>query len=204
MEPAPIAEPFTAAEIARDLAAVREWSARFWQRFAVAEFFAPMGDAWSPADNVRHLVKSNRPVAIALGIPKPILALRFGISWRPSRRYSELVATYHAALADGLEAGRYTASPLPSDRQTAEQRRQSLAALDETLAALVRLVGRWGERALDRLRLPHPGIGMLTVREMAFFTLYHNTHHVLGVARRLESRAEPSPAGAVAVEGAAG
>jgi hypothetical protein len=197
MEPVPIAEPFTAAELARDLAAVRVWSARFWERFTVEQFFLPVGQAWSPADNVRHLVKSNRPVAVALGVPKPMLALRFGLTWRASRHYSELVATYHAALAGGLKAGRYTASPVPSERRTDEQRRESLGALDETLAALVRLLGRWGERALDRLRLPHPGLGMLTVREMAMFTLYHNTHHALGVARRLDA-AEQVPAGAAA------
>ncbi len=202
MEPAPVNEPYTAAELARDLAAVREWSARYWQRFSDADFFAPIGDGWSPAGHVRHLVKSNRPVAVALGIPKPILAVRFGLTWRPSRRYSELVATYHAALAGGLKAGRYEASPLPPERHNDTQRRESLTALDDSLAALVRLVPRWGERALDRLRLPHPGIGMLTVREMAMFTVYHNTHHVLGVARQLE--AAPPPVTAVAAaDGAA-
>lgn len=78
MEPAPVAEPYAAAELARDLQAVREWSARYWGSFAVADFFAPIGKGWSPAGHVRHLVKSNRPVAVALGIPKPVLALRFG------------------------------------------------------------------------------------------------------------------------------
>ena len=45
-------------------------------------------------------------------------------------------------------------------------------------------ITRWGERALDRFRLPHPALGQLTVREMLFFTLYHNLHHVLNVAAR--------------------
>ncbi|HXT19505.1 MAG TPA: DinB family protein [Thermoanaerobaculia bacterium] len=185
MEPAPIAEPRTAAEIARDLAAVREWSARFWQRFDDPAFFAAIGEGWSPADHVRHLVKSNRPVAMALGLPKVVVLLRFGIARRQSASYSQLVARYHGKLAEGLKAGRYTASPLPPERRTAEERQRALSHLDETQAALERLVPRWGERALERLRLPHPGMGPLTVREMAFFTLYHNTHHVLGVARHL-------------------
>lgn len=202
MEPTPVKEPFTAAELARDLQAVREWSARYWERFDVADFFAPIGGGWSPAGHVRHLVKSNRPVAVALGVPKPILALRFGMTWRPSRRYSDLVAFYHSALAGGLKAGRYEASPLPPERHNDAQRRESLAALDESFAALLRLVPRWGERALDRLRLPHPGIGMLTVREMTMFTVYHNTHHVLGVARQLEGTG-PSPAAAATADGVA-
>ena len=189
VEPAPISEPWTAAEIARDLTAVRAWSARFWQRFDVPEFFAPMGEAWSPADHVRHLVKSNRPVAMALGLPKVVLLLRFGFARRPSAPYSQLVARYHGELAAGLKAGRYAASPLPPERQTAEERQRSLANLDETAAAVASALGKWSERALDRLRIPHPAMGPLTVREMAFFTLYHNTHHVLGAARRLATHA---------------
>jgi hypothetical protein len=55
---------------------------------------------------------------------------------------------------------------------------------EETAAALHAALGRWGERSLDRLRLPHPALGTLTVREMLLFTLYHNLHHVLVVARR--------------------
>jgi len=175
-------------EIARDLTAVREWSARFWQQFEVPEFFAPMGDAWSPADHVRHLVKSNRPVAMALGLPKVVLLLRFGFARRPSATYSQLVARYHGELAAGLQAGRYAASSLPPARHTIGERQRSLENLDETAAAVARALGKWSERALERLRIPHPAMGPLTVREMAFFTLYHNTHHVLGAARRLATQ----------------
>jgi hypothetical protein len=183
---APIAEPFTAAELRRDLAAVRDWSTAFWQGFGVDQFFAPLGDAWSPADNVRHLIKSNRPVAWALGLPRVLLLLRFGYGRRPSRSYSELVAYYHGALEDGLQAGRYAASPLPPERRTAEERERTIDRLAGTVTDVIAALARWPERSLDRLRLPHPGIGLLTVREMAFFTLYHNTHHVLGVARRVD------------------
>jgi hypothetical protein len=180
---APVDEPFTGAEITRDLGRVREWSARFWERFSDAEIFAPLDGGWSPMDHARHLVKSNRPVALALATPRVLLFLRFGRASRPSSRYSELVTRYRGALEGGLKAGRYAASSLPPERQTSEQRRQSLATLDGTLESLLRALARWPERALDRRRLPHPGIGMLTVREMLFFTLYHNSHHVLGVAR---------------------
>jgi hypothetical protein len=74
---------------------------------------------------------------------------------------------------------------LPRERHTADERRRSLTDLDETQAAVARALAGWSERALDRLRLPHPGMGPLTVREMAFFTLYHNTHHVFAAERRL-------------------
>ncbi len=37
---------------------------------------------------------------------------------------------------------------------------------------------RWSEQQLDTLRLPHPILGKLTVREMLFFTEFHTRHHL--------------------------
>jgi hypothetical protein len=190
MQPAPVHDPFTRDELRRDLAAVREWSADFWRSFAGDDFFAPLGDAWSPADNVRHLVKSNRPVALALGMPRILLLLRFGFTARPSRRYAEVVDVYQRALRGGLRAGRYTARALEPLERTADMRARSLAALDGTLADLHAALAGWSERGLDRLRIPHPGIGMLTVREMVGWTIYHNTHHVANVVRLRNERQE--------------
>jgi hypothetical protein len=187
VRPHPIREPFSKTEILRDLEAVRDWSLDFWRQFETAEFFAPMGDAWSPADNVRHLVKSNRPVAMAMGLPRLVLYFRFGLSRRPSRSYSEIHAIYKDALGAGLKAGRYEASPVSAEQRTAESRERALRSLAGTFETLAGALRRWPEKALDRARLPHPGLGPLTVREMLLFTLYHNAHHVLGVARRRPS-----------------
>jgi hypothetical protein len=191
MRPTPLSEPFSRSEILRDLTTVHDWSTEFWQSFDCAEFFAPLGDAWSPADNVRHLIKSNRPVAQALKVPKLFLLLRFGFTRRPSRSYSALKATYYEALGSGLKAGRFGASPIPADQQTDERREQELAKLSQTFSDLSEAIQGWSEGSLDRLRLPHPGLGLLTVREMLLFTLYHNTHHVLGVDRHRAQQSTP-------------
>ena len=39
-------------------------------------------------------------------------------------------------------------------------------------------LGNWSEKDLDKYKLPHPLLGKLTVREMLFFTIYHNEHHL--------------------------
>lgn len=179
-----ISEPFSKSDVLRDLGIVCDWSLEYWRAFDRAEFFAPLGGAWSPADNVRHLIKSNRPVAQALKIPKVFLLLRFGFARRPSRSYSDLKMTYYEALGSGLKAGRFTASSILVEQQTDQRREQELARLSETFTALSSALQGWSEKALDRLRLPHPGLGLLTVREMMLFTIYHNTHHVLGVDSR--------------------
>ena len=159
MKPNPIREPFSKTEILRDLEAVRDWSLDFWRQFKTSEFFTPIGDAWSPADNVRHLVKSNRPVAMAMGLPRIVLYFRFGLGRKPSRSYSELHAIYKEALGAGLKAGRYEASPVSTEQQTAECRERALRSLEGTFDALAVALRRWPEKALDRARLPHPASG---------------------------------------------
>jgi hypothetical protein len=45
-------------------------------------------------------------------------------------------------------------------------------------------IASWDEAPLDRYCLPHPALGRLTVREMLFFSLYHNAHHLNLVVSR--------------------
>lgn len=179
-----INEPAGGAEIGREIEALQARSRDFWDSFSTPDFFAPLGDAWSPADNVRHLLKSNRPVARALRLPKALLLLRFGAGLRRSSTYPELRAKYLALLATGFKTGRFAPAPLPASEQTEEQRRALMDGMDGIVRDLAAGISQWREWQLDRLRLPHPALGRLTVREMLFFTLYHNSHHVQNVARK--------------------
>lgn len=190
-----VIQPSTRDDVVRALGRVRDESRAYWESFAPSAFLAPLGDAWSPADNVRHLTKSVRAVAMALRIPRLMLRLRFGRARAASRTYAELVADYRARLAAGGKAGGYAPSPLGPEPDPAAARTRILARHDEAVAALVEACARWPEAALDRYRLPHPLLGMLTVREMLFFTVYHNQHHVAVVRRRVAGLAAPSPAG---------
>lgn len=193
-EPITVQEPISGAEIVRELRALHERSREVWSGFSTTEFFFPQGDAWSPADNVRHLLKSNRPVLRALTTPKVLLLFRFGAGLRLSQTYPVLRERYLARLAAGVTAGRFTPRPLGSSDQTDEHRGSLMAALDQVSEGLTGAVSGWGEWQLDRFRLPHPALGRLTVREMLFFTLYHNLHHVRNVMRRAEPRAVTSTA----------
>ncbi|HEX7184935.1 MAG TPA: DinB family protein [Thermoanaerobaculia bacterium] len=184
MEPPRVQEPFTKPELVRELRSLHEQSTAFWSSFSSPELFAPIGEAWSPADNIRHLLKSNRPVVRALSLPRPALLLRFGLTLRSSRSYSQMRETYLAALARGVTAGRFAPAPEPFPDDPEAARRALMEQRHAIATALESALQSWGERALDRFRLPHPALGNLTVREMLFFTLYHNLHHVQNVARR--------------------
>ena len=60
-------EPRTRDEIIAQIREVHRGSTAFWDSFSSEAFFAPVGNGWSPAGNVRHLNKSMKPLARALG-----------------------------------------------------------------------------------------------------------------------------------------
>lgn len=180
-----IPSPTTQSELATALTALHEEIGAYMASFSTAAFFAPQGEAWPPATHVRHLTKSIRPLARAMGLPRPVLWLRFGPARRPSRSFEEMRDFYRGRLAEGIQAGRYTPSPQRKDGLSAEDwQAQILDYFKIAGRDLDKALARWKERALDRYRLPHPALGKLTVREMLYFTLYHNHHHASRVRER--------------------
>jgi hypothetical protein len=159
-------------------------SERYWNSMSAEEFARPLGAAWSPADNVRHLTKTVRSVARALRLPRFLLRLLFGRSRRLSRSYDTIVAEYHHRLRCGGRAGRYAPRVATVGADFEAYRRQVLTDHHAAIEQLANLVLNWRRTHVDTLRLPHPLLGKLTVREMLLFVLYHNLHHVQVVARR--------------------
>jgi hypothetical protein len=180
-------DPQTKRDVLRALADISALDLRFWLNIDAERFARPFGEAWSPADTVRHLVKSTVPVTRALKLPRLALRVLFGRGPGKSRRYSELVERYRAALAAGGKAGRFAPSRLRPPADLREWQQGLVWKCQSALEALAREVASWDEPDLDRCRLPHPLLGKLTVREMLLFTLYHYEHHRAAVADRLEA-----------------
>lgn len=169
--------------ILSDITSVSNEGLSYWSAFGTDAFFRRFGEAWSPAEHVRHLVKSTRPVMTALRMPKLVLRTMFGAPRRASSTYDALVTRYRERLDAGGEAGRFAPSPEQRDDLDA-WRREILVQLPEINAQLLAATRRWSERALDQHQLPHPLLGKLTVREMLYFTLYHQRHHIAAAERR--------------------
>jgi hypothetical protein len=159
-------------------------SVAYWDAFDTEAFFSNIGSGWSPAETVRHLSKSGRPVVKALGLPRILLRLMFGKPKRVSLSYDELRARYLQGLAEGGQAGRFA----PSRRAENDREAWRRAIMDDFQRVhrdLRTAIARWPDSKLDLIQLPHPLLGKLTVREMLFFTLYHQRHHIAVVERRL-------------------
>lgn len=182
--------PRSREELLAALAELADAIHAYLASFSPRDFTRPQGEAWSPAGHLRHLIKSVRPLAAGLRVPRVMLALRFGLAFGGSRSFEEVRRVYLAALGGGVQAGRFAPSPERADPPTAEHQASLLARWRATSGDLAAAAARWSDRALDRYRLPHPALGKLTAREMLFFTLYHNAHH----ARRVRERAAPAGA----------
>ena len=178
--------PRSREQLLSAFASVHSQATEVWRRCSDEQFFAPAADGgWSPARNVTHLVDSLSAVTRALRLPRFVPRLLFGAARQPSRSLEEVVLAYRGALSGGAGAGRYTPSEVSAEADPAATRRQVLARWQAALPALSAAVVRWDEAALDRIRLPHPILGKLTVREMLHFSLYHLAHHANVVAQRL-------------------
>lgn len=185
LEPVTVEPPGSREQLLAELRRVGVECDAYWDRFSVVEFLAPLGPAWSPADNVRHLLASCRPVALALRLPRFLLRLLFGRASRPSRSFEQLRTDYRAVLAAGGRAGgRFVPTELAPPAEPAAWRARLMTRRAQAWADLVALAERWSEADLEACRLPHPLLGKLTVREMLLFTLYHEVHHAANVARR--------------------
>lgn len=146
-----------------------------------ADFVKEKNDKWTAAQHLDHILRSVKPLNLAFSLPSFILKMAFGKANRPSRSYNELVNRYLEKLAQG---GRATGSYIPSIVGI-DQKDHLLNKLQRQVKNLNRKVNAYPEEQLDKLILPHPLLGKLTLREMLYFTAYHVNHHLNLVQKHL-------------------
>ena len=177
--------PEAPSALAAEARRIHTESVRYWSAYRLEAFFTrPAPEVWAPADQVRHLTRAIRAVNRGLTLPRLALVLLFGWSRRRSRTFDALEADYKTALAAGGRAGRFAPPAAGATEQTTDGRARIMSHHASAVDTFAHALERWSGRSLDRYRLPHPLLGRLTVREMAYFTLLHNVHHVRVAERR--------------------
>ncbi len=173
-------DPKSKKDILEQLTHVHEGVKQFIQNTPADQFDKGTSESWSAAGYLKHLILSVKPVAKAINFPQEQLQTMFGQSESGSKTYDEIVGMYKTRLAEGVRAEDY-------DRVTPDFYRfpegvQDVQVYlaetwDESNRRLLGALQNWAEADLDIYQLPHPAIGLITVRETLFFTLYHNTLH---------------------------
>ena len=134
---------------------------------------APNGK-WSAGQNLDHLIRSIRPLQLAYGLPKFALRILFGKTNRPSRTYDELVIKYKTKIAAGGRAS----GPFIPPFIGFEKKNELIKKYASHKQRLIAKIEKQSERELDTYILPHPLLGKVTLREMLYFTIHHNEHHL--------------------------
>lgn len=138
-------------------------------------FFRQPAAKWSIAQNVTHLISSARMTRLAYRLPKFIVRIYTGKPNRSSRTFDELIAKYKSKLEQGGKAsGPYIPKPVSSATGKEKIVLDFSAAMDR-LGKDIR--EKWKDPQLDNYLAPHPLLGKITLRELAYFTIYHTTHH---------------------------
>jgi hypothetical protein len=138
------------------------------------QFEAAPDGKWSAGQNLDHLIRAIKPLQLAYGLPKFALLILFGKTNRPSRNYDELVAKYKTKLAAGGKAsGPFIPPTIRFERKDELIKRYFLQK-----QKLISKIGKQSEPDLDKYILPHPLLGKVTLREMLYFTIHHNEHHL--------------------------
>lgn len=129
---------------------------------------------WSTGQQLEHLIKSVRPVNKGLGLPKFLLKWKFGRRKKPEMTYQELVEEYHRLLKAG---GKATAPYVPK-LVFENQKEQLLSIYEKEKVKLITILDNWTEEQLSTLVAPHPLLGIVSLRELMYFMVFHNYHHL--------------------------
>ncbi|MCB9251400.1 MAG: DinB family protein [Flavobacteriales bacterium] len=128
---------------------------------------------WSSGQQLDHLIKSVRPLTIALHLPDFVFKLIFGKMNREGRSYEALMKKFYEKLSGGHTA---TSPFIPPQVKFADKQKK-LIAFQKHLKRLLKHLDKYSETRLDSILLPHPLFGKVSLREMLFFTIFHTHHH---------------------------
>ena len=146
-------------------------------------FFREPLKKWSIAQNVSHLVTSAKATKLAYTLPRFLIRLYAGKPNRLSRSYDELVNKYKLKLQQGGKASKQFIPEKISDKIGKDK------CLDDFISSMSKLTSsidkKWNDNQLDQYIAPHPLLGKVTQRELAYFTAYHIEHHLAIIKKRL-------------------
>lgn len=138
------------------------------------QFNVSKENKWSIAENIKHLINATRMTILAFNLPKFVPYVLYGKPNRTSHAYTKIIENYHKKLSAGATAtGLYVPTKSFYDKQKlatsiSQQGDKLIIALDK----------KWSDEELDNYQIEHPILGLLTHRELAYFTIYHNGHHL--------------------------
>jgi uncharacterized damage-inducible protein DinB len=149
-------------------------------------------EQWSVAENLEHLSLSLHKSWLGLFAPKLLLKWKFGKPDRQSLSYEELLQLYYHKLEAGYEQDKRYIPVVKEEKGAKEKLITRFEHL--TIKFLDQIRYYWEDDTMDEYQVPHPVLGMITIRELLYFNLFHNTHHYKTIRNRKNEALEFSTA----------
>lgn len=144
------------------------------------DFERSANEKWSAGQQLAHLLLCIRPISQALSSPDYIRE-KFGLQTREAMDYDAVMAAYRTGLQNGGKAPERFVPPMV----TISERETLHSELNEVLATIQQQLNTYSESDLDTLVLPHPFLGLLSIRELFYLMSYHPLHHLQQVKKHL-------------------
>jgi hypothetical protein len=139
---------------------------------------------WTAGQQLEHIVLCVKPLVQVFSMDKLMIEKNFGTAKNPSRTYEVLLDEYSAKLkAGGKAPERYV--PASSVSNQKEMLTEKLTNLVNDLCSQIE---NFTEEELDRLCIPHPLLGNITLREMMYNAICHVEHHHEMTRKNLENK----------------
>ena len=134
---------------------------------------------WTAGQQLQHILLTIMPFSKVLP-SKEFIREKFGDIDRPTWNYATVLENYSKTSLQS--PGQF----LPEDTIEPGQKEQLIADIQKNLDNIQDEWNNYSENELDKLTLPHPLLGKLTIREMFYLMAYHPLHHLKQIRLMLE------------------
>ena len=136
--------------------------------------YRPAADRWTFAEHAEHLWLAGLSIASVLKQEASFFQKIPPLS-REAKSFDTLKLEYFERIRSGMKAFSKQIPPNDFNKTAAEFQQQWKALLDKTAD---RLLTFWTVERLLKETVPHPALGIISVRELLFFQEFHIDHHI--------------------------
>ena len=180
-----LSEPYTKEELKNAAETLKINFAKIFNDLPDEIFFQQFKSGWSPAENIQHITKVTRVLALSFSTPKFLSSLVFGEIVIPAPGMNHVANIYLEALRKGQNSGPFTPTKENPEGEVLKRKKDLLNDWNKYWDKYKLAIDSWSEEQLDKILMPHPFLGKIPAREMYMIGLLHLIHHLEILSKRL-------------------
>lgn len=177
-----IPNPYTKQEILESIPDLARKIEAYYRGLGHEIFFHDGLGGWSPAQNLAHITWIQNMAVLLLKAPR-FLLLPFGK--RPSQRDFQTLQRDYLSSGKPIPLGPLAPAKLSPPKEATVMIESMLLDWNKSARDIYFALQAIPESEFDEYSLPHPSMGMLSLREIFYLLLIHPVHHTLKVEQKI-------------------